>query len=75
MVNLGRIECFGGGGSAASPDELKSLIALCDSINASMDAYVSLTPEEKVKEPRVDRARQQIWKAATRLADETVVPQ
>jgi hypothetical protein len=56
-------------------DELKRLRALRDSINASIDAYASLTPEERSKKPKVDQARQQISKAATKLANETVVPQ
>jgi hypothetical protein len=60
---------------AAPADDFESLLALRDSINASIEAYVSLTPEERAKKPRVDQARQQIWKAATKLASETVVPQ
>ncbi|ETI25921.1 hypothetical protein G647_02698 [Cladophialophora carrionii CBS 160.54] len=59
---------------AAPADDFKSLLALRDSIDASIDAYVSLTPEERAKKPKVDQARQQIWKAATKLASETVVP-
>ena len=60
---------------SAPPDELKNLLALRDSINASIDAYVSLTPEERAKKPKADQARQQINKAASKLASETVIPQ
>jgi hypothetical protein len=59
---------------ATSPDDLKNLLALRDSINASIDAYVSLTAEEKSQKPKVDKARQQIWSTATQLASETVNP-
>lgn len=60
---------------SSPPDELKNLLALRDSINASIDAYVSLTPEDRAKKPKVDQARQQINKVATKLASETVIPQ
>jgi hypothetical protein len=59
---------------ATPSDDLKSLLALRDSINASIDAYVSLTAEEKSQKPNVDKARQQIWSTATKLASETVNP-
>lgn len=59
---------------ATPSDDLKSLLALRDSINASIDAYVSLTAEEKSQKSNVDKARQQIWSAATKLASETVNP-
>lgn len=59
---------------ATSPDDLKNLLALRDSINASIDAYVSLTAEEKSQKPKVDKARQQIWSTATQLASETMNP-
>jgi hypothetical protein len=52
----------------------KNLIALRDSLNASIDAYVSLTPEEQSQKPKVDKARQQIWSTATKLASEMVNP-
>ena len=54
--------------------DLKNLIALRDSLNASIDAYVSLTPEDQSQKPKVDKARQQIWSNATKLASETVNP-
>lgn len=56
------------------PDELHKLLALRDSINSSIDAYASLTPEEKAKKPKVEQVRKQIWSAANKLASETVVP-
>lgn len=59
---------------ATPSDDLKSLLALRDSINASIDAYVSLTAEEKSQKSNVDKARQQIWSTATKLASETVNP-
>ena len=48
--------------------DLKNLIALRDSLNASIDAYVSLTPEEQSQKPKVDKGRQQIWSNATKLS-------
>jgi hypothetical protein len=59
---------------AAPPDDLKNLLALRDSLNASVDAYASLTLEERSRKPKVDVARQQIWSTATQLASETVNP-
>jgi hypothetical protein len=59
---------------AAPADDFKNLLALRDSVNASIDAYVSLTPEERSQKPRIEKARQQIWSTATKLAAETVNP-
>lgn len=58
---------------SSQPDELQNLLALRDSINSSIDAYVSLTPEEKAKKLKVEQVRKQIWSAANQLASETVV--
>ena len=60
--------------SAPTTDEFKTLLALRDSINASIDAYVALTPEQKSQKPVVDKARQQICATANKLAAETVNP-
>ena len=59
----------------APADDLESLLALRDAINTSINTYVSLTPAERATKPKVDQARQQIWRAAAKLASETVVPQ
>jgi hypothetical protein len=59
---------------SAPTDDFQNLLALRDAINASIDTYVSLTPEERSQKPRVDKARQQIWSTATKLASETVNP-
>jgi regulator of sirC expression with transglutaminase-like and TPR domain len=58
----------------APSDDLKCILALRDSLNASIDAYVSLKPEEKLQKPKVDQARQQILSTATKLAAETLNP-
>ena len=55
-------------------DDFKKLLSLRDAINASIDAYVALTPEQKLQKPVVDRARQQICSTANQLAAETVNP-
>jgi hypothetical protein len=59
---------------SAPTDDFQNLLALRDAINASIDTYVSLTPEERSQKPRVDKARQQIWSTATKLASETANP-
>jgi len=59
---------------SAPTDDHKKLLALRDSINASIDAYIALTPEQKSQKPVVDKARQQICSTANQLAAETVNP-
>lgn len=60
---------------SATSDEIKSLLALRDSLNSSIDAYVSLTAEEKSQRPKVNQARQKVWSTATKLAREVDNPQ
>jgi len=59
---------------APPQDDVKTLIALRDSLNASIDAYVALTPEQKLQKPLVNKSRQQIWTTANKIAAETVNP-
>lgn len=59
---------------SAPQDEIKALLALRDSINASIDAYVSLTPEQKAQKPLVNKTRQKIWSTANMLASKTINP-
>jgi hypothetical protein len=59
---------------SAPTDDFQNLLTLRDAINASIDAYVSLTPEERSQKARADKARQQIWSTATKLASETANP-
>lgn len=63
------------GTMSATSDEIKSLLALRDSLNSSIDAYVSLTAEEKSQRPKVNQARQKVWSTATKLAREVDNPQ
>jgi hypothetical protein len=56
-------------------DNIQPLLALRDSLNASIDAYVAMSPEERSKKPKVDQARQQISRTATKLAAEAGVAQ
>ncbi|OAP63286.1 hypothetical protein AYL99_02513 [Fonsecaea erecta] len=55
-------------------DNLTALLALRDSLNASIDALSSLTPEERSQAPKVNPVRQQIWSTATRIVSETANP-
>jgi hypothetical protein len=59
---------------SAPTDDFQNLLALRDAISASIDAYVSLTPEERSQKPLADKARQQIWSTATKLASEAANP-
>jgi hypothetical protein len=59
---------------SAPTDDSQKLLALRDAINASIDAYMSLTSEERSQKPRADNARQQIWSTATKLASEAANP-
>jgi hypothetical protein len=59
---------------SAPTDDFQNLLTLRDAINDSIDAYVSLTPEERSQKPQADKARQQIWSTATKLASETANP-
>ena len=59
---------------SAPADDLNLLLALRDSINTAIDSYMALTPEERSKKARVAKARQQIWSAANKLVNDTVVP-
>ncbi|KIY03531.1 uncharacterized protein Z520_00222 [Fonsecaea multimorphosa CBS 102226] len=59
---------------SAPSDNLTTLLALRDSLNASIDALSLLTPEERSQPPRVNQVREQIWSTATRIASETVNP-
>ncbi|KAH0848344.1 Demethylsterigmatocystin 6-O-methyltransferase [Fonsecaea pedrosoi] len=57
---------------AAPADNLTALLALRDSLNASIDALSALSPEERTQPPKVNQVRQQICSTATRIASETV---
>jgi hypothetical protein len=59
---------------SAPQDDIKALLALRDSLNASIDAYVSLTPEQRLQKPVVNKTRQQIWSTANKIASETINP-
>lgn len=59
---------------SAPQDDIKALLALRDSLNASIDAYVSLTPEQKTQKPVVDKTRRQIWSTADKIVKQTVNP-
>ncbi|KIW97559.1 uncharacterized protein Z519_01143 [Cladophialophora bantiana CBS 173.52] len=59
---------------SAPSDDLTKLLALRDSLNASIEALASLTAEEKAQTLRANQMRQQIWSAATQIASETVNP-
>ncbi|KAK5050495.1 hypothetical protein LTR84_003776 [Exophiala bonariae] len=59
---------------SAPQDDIKALLTLRDSLNASIDAFVGLTPEQKAQKPVVDKSRQQIWSTAQKIVGQTVNP-
>ena len=51
---------------------LQSLLELRESINKSIDAYLSVSKEEKSPKGKIEQARRQVWSTANSLVDETV---
>ncbi|KIV88385.1 hypothetical protein PV10_08072 [Exophiala mesophila] len=60
---------------SAASDEIKGLLALRDSLNSSIDAFIDLSNEERAPGPKVNQARQKISSAARKLATEVANPQ
>ena len=60
---------------SATSDEIKGLLALRDSLNSSIDAFIDLSNEERAQVPKVNQARQKISSAARKLATEVANPQ